>query len=142
MPKTSQTMPKRNQREVRSMTRQLFKTRQDAEVNVRKLLAVSKEASTIKKRLVSMNARNTTLSKNVRTIYDMFLKQQVVIHRQQVQIRHLHANRNPVCNDNEDCAKSMIALSQQLCRNCLGTRTILKTKKHIRYSTECKVCKI
>ena len=39
-----------------------------------------------------------------------------------------------------ECAKSMIALNQRVCCTCLGTRTVLKTKKNIRYSTVCRAC--
>ena len=39
-----------------------------------------------------------------------------------------------------ECAKSMVALNQRVCCTCLGTRTVLKTKKNIRYSTVCRAC--
>lgn len=39
-----------------------------------------------------------------------------------------------------ECAKSMIALNQRVCCTCLGTRTVLKTKKNLRYSTVCRAC--
>ena len=39
-----------------------------------------------------------------------------------------------------ECAKSMIALNQKVCCVCLGTRTVLKTKKNVRYSTVCRAC--
>jgi uncharacterized coiled-coil protein SlyX len=38
-------------------------------------------------------------------------------------------------------AMSMIAMSEQVCRTCLGSRTIMKIKKNQRYSVECKACK-
>lgn len=39
-----------------------------------------------------------------------------------------------------ECAKSMIALNQRVCCTCLGTHTVLKTKKNLRYSTVCRAC--
>ena len=135
-------MTKISPREVRLMSRKLLKMQGNAKTSALKLFLVSKESRLSKKKISVIMSRNTTLSKNVRTIYDMFLKQQAIIRQQRADIRQLQANRSPVCSKNEDCAKSMIALSQQLCPDCLGTRTIFKTKKHIRYSTECKSCKI
>ena len=135
-------MTKISSRQVRSLTRELLKTKDNAAKTARKVSVMSKEASTSSKKLSIAVLRNNTLSKNVRTMYDMFLKQQAIICQQRTEIRQFNAIKTPSpSTDNEDCAKTMIALSQQLCCDCLGTRTILKTKKHIRYSVECKTCK-
>ena len=136
-------MTKTSTRQVRSLTRELFKTKNNTAKTVRNLSAKTEEASKSKQQVSVMISWNKTLSKNVRTFYDMFLKQQAIIRQQQAKIRDLNFQSKPVqSTENENCAKTMIALSQQLCCDCLGTRTIFKTKKHIRFSVECKACKI
>lgn len=84
------------------------------------------------KQLNQLKSRNKVLEKNISELRQTCLKQQEMI-RQQHQPLPTAVNL--------DCAKAMIALSLQVCRTCLGTKTMLKTKKNIRYSVECKSCK-
>ena len=45
--------------------------------------------------------------------------------------------------EGHDLLKTLtLASGQQLCRACLGSRTILRTKRHLRYSAECRLCKV
>jgi hypothetical protein len=135
-------MPKISTREVRRINRELLNTQNNLAESARKLAVVTKEASASKNKLYYIVSRNTTLSKNVRTLYNLFLSQQSIVRQQQADIRQLNTRKKQTqSTDNEDCAKSMIAMSQLLCCECLGTCTILKTKKHIRYNVECKSCK-
>ena len=84
------------------------------------------------KQLNQLKSRNNVLEQNIRQ-----MKQQ-----EQQQHRVQPKKKKPLPTAaNLDCAKAMLALSLQVCRTCLGTKTMLKTKKNIRYSVECKSCK-
>jgi len=88
------------------------------------------------KQLNQLKSRNNVLKKNISELRKMFLKQQEQQHRVQ------STKKKPLPTvANLDCAKAMLALSLQVCRTCLGAKTMLKTKKNIRYSVECKSCK-
>ena len=71
-------MTKISPREVRLMSRKLLKMQGNAKTSALKLFLVSEESRLSKKKISVIMSRNTTLSKNVRTIYDMFLKQQAI----------------------------------------------------------------
>ena len=71
----------------------------------------------------------------------MFLKQQQVIRKQKVAIRTFELqNYTNGPDDINNVAAAMIALHQQECSACMGSGTVLKHKKNIRYSVECKQC--
>lgn len=84
--------------------------------------------------LNQLKSRNKLLEKNISELRQMCLKQQEMIRQQ-------HQPATLPTAANLDCAKAMLALSLQVCRTCLGTKTMLKTKRNIRYSVECKSCK-
>lgn len=86
------------------------------------------------KQLNQLKSRNKVLEKNISELRQTCLKQQEMIRQQ-------HQPATLPTAANLDCAKAMLALSLQVCRTCLGTKTMLKTKKNIRYSVECKSCK-
>lgn len=91
--------------------------------------------------IASFKARTVLLCKSVRTLEAMFGEQQSVIRRLQSQLRDTlqqKSNRKP--SPTLETALTMIALSEQLCAHCLGTRHILKINKNQRFSVECKAC--
>lgn len=92
------------------------------------------------KRISSLKSRNSITCRNVRLLHQMFLKQQTVIRKLQSELRHKYNKIPALSNPTADAARSMIVLSEQLCSHCLGTRHVLKTKKNIRFSVECKAC--
>jgi hypothetical protein len=92
------------------------------------------------KKISSLKSRNNSACQNVRLLHQMFLKQQTVIRKLQSELRDKYKKNPALSNPTADAARSMIVLSEQLCAHCLGTRHILKTKKNIRFSVECKAC--
>ena len=92
------------------------------------------------KRISSLKSRNSIACQNVRLLHQMFLKQQTVIRKLQSELRDKYKKNPALSNPTADAARSMIVLSEQLCSHCLGTRHVLKTKKNIRFSVECKAC--
>lgn len=71
----------------------------------------------------------------------MFLKQQQVIRKQKVAIRTFELQNDTNSHgDINNVVDAMIALRQQECSACMGSGTVLKQKKNIRYSVECKQC--
>lgn len=70
------------------------------------------------------------MNKDLRELHSKFLAAQTLIRNQQTLLKE------PM-----DVARTMVALSNEVCSHCLGTRHVLKTKRNVRYSAECKKCK-
>lgn len=148
-------MTKISKRNVRALRREMRFTRNQASECARNRREMTKRmiqqqkahnchTSQLQKRnsVLEMNVRE--LEMNVRKLNKESLKQQIVIQQQQCALLE-NGKRNPCLATipsphTMDCAKAMIAMSQGVCRDCLGARTILKTKKNIRYNVECKSC--
>ncbi len=140
-------MPKISKRDVRALKREVTQLHQRIAEYERNRTEMTKKIKSIRNTHINetskLNNHKKILEMNVRKLHEMFLKQQKVIRQQQQNLLE-NCKRNPhlvETDSNLECAKSMISMSQQVCGECLGSRTILKTKKNIRYSVECKSCK-
>lgn len=139
-------MTKISNREMRALKREVLQLRKKVFECERNRTQLNKKIKTIQDAHICQTSKlknhKKILEMNVRKLHKMFLKQQKVIHQQQSDILE-NCKRNPqlsASDSNLECAKSMISMSQQVCRECLGARTILKSKKNIRYSADCKSC--
>jgi hypothetical protein len=140
-------MPKISKRDVRALEREVKQSRKRLSEYEGNHIKMTKKIKSMRNthvnEILKLKNDKNILEMNVRKLYEMFLKQQKVIRQQQSDLLE-NCKRNPhlaETDSNLDCAKTMISMSQQVCSECLGTRTILKTKKNIRYSAECKSCK-
>jgi hypothetical protein len=128
-------MPKISKRTHRLVLRNLSKTK--IKLKICKRIAqklkkvIYKNKSTYKLKLVELVQKNVNL-------HNMLTKQQEFIHKLNRTKKNVDIQKTQ--RDVLDCAKTMIALNEQVCSKCLGTGTVLKTKKNIRYSIVCKEC--
>lgn len=145
-------MTKISQRAVRTLRREVAKNSRMLAQTHRNVICCLDKASIDHKAYVSLltsqeNA-NQQLRQNIVSFQKLFTKQQRIIREQRSRLQHLQH----VCNKREDeqkameretteVAVAMVAMSQQCCRTCLGSGSVQKTKKNIRYNVECKQCK-
>ena len=140
-------MTKISNREMRTLKREVLQLRKNALESERNRIQMNKKIKTIQNAHICQSSKfkkhTEMLEMNVRELRKKFLKQERVIRQHQSDILE-NCKMNPhlsSSDSNLDCAKAMIAMSQQVCRECLGARTILKSKRNIRYNVECKRCK-
>jgi len=137
-------MPKISDRDVRSLRRELHDARS-------KVLQIKKDSTykllECRKHLQIAKASNVILRQNAISLHDMFSDQQQTIRERNATIAtlervHYTEENKAIAKKKEttDVAAAMIAMSQQVCRTCLGTGSVFKTKKNIRYSARCKSC--
>jgi len=145
-------MPKNSDRTVRTLRREaskhcrlLAQTHQNV---IRSVEKASKDHHTSAKLLKRKEDANRQLRQHLASFQTLFTQQQRLIREQQTRLVHLQRGHNKWVNgqkaverETNAVAVAMIAMSQQCCRTCLGSGSVLKTKKNIRYSVECKQCK-
>ena len=127
--------------------RQLRRTRQSKQDN--KFSALVRRNQALGNRLRLSQLQNQTSKQNFGSLQQMLVEQQQSNREMRVQLAHLHRLQHDIDNAASEAVRAttgvaiaMIAMSEQVCRTCLGSRTIMKTKKKQRYSVECKACKI
>ena len=135
-------MTKNSARHVRALQRACNKAVERERIRVEMhIKSKNNREYAVRCKLHTLKKKNEVLKTNMRKLHQMFLKQQQVIRQQRCDLLE-NGKKNPATTpSNLDCAKTMIAMSQQVCPECLGAQTICKTKKNIRYSVECKACK-
>ena len=145
-------MPKISERTVRNLRRALVvadsrvsKAEQKLDSVVKKAAATNEAYRNCLKKIYGEHRR---LHKNMQSWRELFSKQQLRLREQQSRLlsfEQLQRKQDNIsrqmARDTQQVAAAMIAMSQQVCSACLGARTVLKTKKNIRYSVECQQCK-
>lgn len=145
MPKISERNVRALRREVVKSSRLLAETHQNA-ISCRAKASVDRKSSVLL--LKKKEVANQQLRQNISYFQKLFGRQQRLIREQQARLQQLQQ----VCNmwenkqkelvrETNEVAVAMIAMSQQCCPACLGSGSVLKTKKNIRYSVECKQCR-
>lgn len=145
-------MPKHSDRTLRSLRREVDKHRRllaQTHLDViRSAEKASKDHLSSAFLLKRKEATNRQLRQHLASFQTLFAHQQCLIQEQQTRLVHLQQGHNKWVNgqraaerETNAVAVAMIAMSQQCCRTCLGSGSVLKTKKNIRYSVECKQCK-
>lgn len=129
-------------RQLSAATSQVSQCRQNTTAVTKRAVA---SARMYKKHLHLANIKNSILRENIQSLHELFTEQQQRLRQQQVIIDKLkqveHVKRNPALTPGTyETAVSMIAMSQQVCASCLGTGTISKQKKNIRYNVTCQAC--
>jgi len=140
-------MPKiTSARNVRHLRRELHIARSTIRQNALKANAdaerTRKGQEAYRQTILRLYSQNVLARQNVRILHDMFVEQQEISRRTQSEIRDRLQKTEMQKNPALETAHTMIALSQQLCAHCLGTRHILKTKQNKRFSVECKACRV
>ena len=145
MPKISDRTLRNLRREVVKHRRLLAQTHQNVIRGVRK---ASKDHVASANLLKRKEDANRHLRQHLASYQTLFAQQQRLLQEQQTRLAQLQRWHNKWVNgqraaerETNAVAVAMIAMSQQCCRTCLGSGSVLKTKKNIRYSVECKQCK-
>jgi hypothetical protein len=145
-------MPKNSDRTVRTLRREAVKHRrllaQTHQNVIRSVEKASNDHNASANLLKRKEDVNRQLRQHLASFQTLFTQQQRIIREQQTRLVHLQRGHNKWVNgqraaerETNDVAVAMIAMSQQCCRTCLGSGSVLKTKRNIRYSVECKQCK-
>jgi len=138
-------------RNVRHLRRELHTARSTIRQNALNTTAdaerTRKKHEAYRQTILRLYSQNVLARQNVRILHDMFVEQQDMFveqqtRRKQSETREMLQKNEMQKNPALETAHTMIALSQQSCAHCLGTRHILKTKKNKRFSVECKACKV
>lgn len=148
----SRDMPKISERTVRALRREVAQSSRlvaETHQNVIRCLAKASVGHTSSVSLLKKKeAANRQLRQNISYFQKLFGRQQRIIREQQARLQQLQQvcnmrenKKKELVRETNEVAVAMIAMSQQCCPACLGSGSVFKTKKNIRYSVECKQCR-